>query len=89
MSTSARIDVTRDVPLPHGATHQVGINLKVTPRNQDAGYQVSIKDVRFQGFRDAGATDPIFHVGRVTASVPVTSQPDTGYYCINVPPRKR
>jgi hypothetical protein len=90
-ATSAHIDVTRDVALPHGSTRTVGINLDVVPQKHgpDSGYQVSIKDVRFQGFRDAAATDPIFHIGRVTTSVPFTAQPDTGYYCIDVPAPKK
>ena len=90
-SLAAHIDVTRDVALPHGSTRSVGINLDVVPQKPgaDSGYQVSIKDVHFQGFRDQAATDPIFHIGRVAASVPVSAQPDAGYYCINVPAPKK
>lgn len=90
-SLAAHIDVTRNVPLPHGASREVGINLAVVPQKQgsDIGYLVSIKDVRFQGFQDRAATQPIFHTGRVTTSIPASAGTGTGYYCIDIPAPKK
>jgi len=86
-SLPSHIDVTRDVPLPHGTMREAGISLDVVPQKQgkDFGFQVSIKDVHFQGFQDRKATIPLFHTGRVTTSIPASAQLPTGYYCINVP----
>ena len=86
-SVPAHIGVTRNVQLPHGSTREVGINLDVVPQRKgaDSAYLVSIKDVRFQGFRDRAATLPIFHTGRVTTAIPRSAEMGTGYYCIDVP----
>ena len=85
---SAHVNLTRDVPLPHGSARETGVNLDVVPSKQgvDPGfYQVSIKDVRFQGFQDKTATIPLFHTGHVTTSIPVGAHSPAGYYCVNVP----
>jgi hypothetical protein len=86
-SLPSHIDVTREVPLPHGAAREAGISLDIVPRKQgaDLGFQVSLKDIRFQGFQDRSATIPLFHTGRVTTSIPASAQAPTGYYCISVP----
>jgi hypothetical protein len=86
-ATTAHIGLTRDVPLPHAAARETGIKLDIVPQKigSDFGFQVSIKDVRFQGFQDKTATIPLFHTGRVTTSIPAHAQAPAGYYCVNVP----
>ena len=84
---SAHVDLTRNVPLPHGPAHETGVNLDIVPQKQgtDFGYQVSLKDIRFQGFQDKTATIPLFHTGHVTTSIPASAQLPTGYLCVNIP----
>jgi hypothetical protein len=85
-TSPATITVTRNV-IFSGKSREVGIKFSVTPDTKaDPGsrYLVAFSNVRFDGFADTKASQPIFDTQRLSTSMIQFIPPSPGYCCFNL-----
>lgn len=83
------IAITKAFHLPDGTKRETGITLKISPdsKNPDAhSFNIQFENVRFMGFTDRKAAQPVFNTQRLTTTVsPGAQNPTPGYYGFILP----